>query len=122
MKLNQLERGIYKIRRATDGGRFASNEAPSILRVTGAGDSLRYYIDADLLGQKPSEMNMNEYEVVSKYDGTPTLGNCTITLTFADASGDKFEFTTRDAWGLRNIFDAIPWLQKPFGYVARKRK
>ncbi|HCM75777.1 MAG TPA: hypothetical protein DIS90_05320, partial [Cytophagales bacterium] len=89
----------------------------------GHGDSRRYFFDHDTFGQKPNDMEqLEEYEVVSKYQGTPQVSHPEIKLSFKDASGDRFEFRVLDAWGLRNVFEHLSWLQKPFGYVKRKSR
>lgn len=125
MKMHELSPGIYKIRKRDYNMPFGAkrsrpqNFQVHLLRVIGNGDKKRYFIDHDQMGQLPSEFN-EEYEVLSKYDGQPQVGNCTITLKFADASGEQFEFVVRDVWTLRSIFDSMPWLHKPFGYLKRR--
>jgi hypothetical protein len=127
MKVHELSPGIYKIRKRDYNMPFGArrsnsqNHAVHLLRVVGHGEKKRYYIDHDQMGESPSRFN-DDYEVVSKYDGPPQVGNCTITLKFSDSSGEKFEFVVRDVWTLRGIFDSMPWLHKPFGYLRRKNK
>ena len=125
--MEKLEPGIYKIRKrdyvtpfgAKHVRQSMNGHAVHLLRVTGVGDTLRYFIDHNPVGQHPSEIN-EDYEVLSKYEGQPQVGNCIITIKFSDAAGERFEFSVRDAWSLRNIFDSMSWLKKPFGYVPRK--
>ena len=125
MKVHELSPGIYKIRKRDYNMPFGAKRPRSqnfpvhLLRVVGNGDKKRYFIDHDQLGQHPSEFN-DEYEVLSKYDGQPQVGNGTITLKFADAAGEQFEFVVRDVWTLRGIFDSMPWRHTPFGYLRRK--
>ncbi|HEX5170963.1 MAG TPA: hypothetical protein VFW11_17430 [Cyclobacteriaceae bacterium] len=125
MKIHELTPGIYKIRKRDYTMPFGArrlrsqNHPVHLLRVMGSGDKKRYYIDHDQLGQHPTEFG-DEYDVLSKYDGQPQVGNCTVTLKFADASGEQFEFVIHDAWSLRAVFDSMPWLHKPFGYLRRK--
>lgn len=126
--MKNLLPGLYKIRKqdyVTPYGakhvRLSNRNHPvRLLRVTGAGEKLRYYIDHDTVGVHPNDL-MEDYEVIGKYEPYPQVGNCLITLSFADSSGEHFEFTVRDAWTLRGIFDSMPWLKKPFGYLPRKK-
>lgn len=127
MKMKELDQGFYKIRRRDYNMPFGAKHARSqnhpvhILRVSGYGERKRYHIDNDIQGIHPSAIN-EDYEVLSKYDGMPQVGNVTVTLAFADSSGERFQFVVRDAWSLRALFDAMPWLHKPFGYLRRKQK
>lgn len=123
MKMNELEPGMYKIQKATNGSvRPLRREMRTVhlLRVTGYGEKRLYFIDDDIYGEHPHRV-ANEYEVISKYDGVPQVGKARITIAFVDASGDEFTFTMSNAWSLRNVFDAMPWLKKAFGYVPRRK-
>lgn len=125
--MRQLEPGWYKVRRQQYNAYGSKHPRKNdniieILRVVGVGDRCRYYLDNDTFGAHPKEMEfLDYYEVVSKYDGEPTISNCSISLSFQDASGTQFVFSAKDVWVLRNLFEFIPWLKKPFGYVPRKK-
>ncbi|HEY5690384.1 MAG TPA: hypothetical protein VIS49_02920 [Cyclobacteriaceae bacterium] len=130
MKIKELSPGIYKVKRKayTQYGAKHSRinyNSVQLLTVVGVGDSRRYYFDHDTLGQKPGEMEgmegMDEYEIISKYDHVPQVCQPRIKISFKDGAGDKFEFGVIDAWGLRNVFEKMEWLQKPFGFVKRKK-
>ncbi|HEY8933828.1 MAG TPA: hypothetical protein VIM65_01350 [Cyclobacteriaceae bacterium] len=125
MKMNELTPGYYKIQRKQAfniGKRGTNNNTVHILRVEGVGEKCKYFIDHTLFGEHPSKMAFAEdYEVISRYDREPVIQNCAITLSFSDSSGQKFEFRVVDAWALRNVFLALTWLQKPFGFVRRRR-
>jgi hypothetical protein len=128
MKIDELTPGVYKIRKQAYipyGAKFARpNSNPiHLLRVEGVGEQRKYFLDDDILGQHPHNMEaVGNYEILSKYDGDPQIGNCRITISFADTAGQKFEFMVRDTWSLRHLFDAMPWLKKPFGYVTSRSK
>ncbi len=128
MRIDELSPGIYKIRKEAyipSGAKFARpNTNPiHLLRVAGAGAQRKYYLDDDIIGQHPHEMDvLGNYEILSRYDGEPQVGNCRITISFADASGQKFEFVVRDTWSLRYLLDAMPWLKKPFGYGPNRSR
>jgi hypothetical protein len=124
MNIKELFPGLYKIRKREYTSvklarRSGSSHHVHLLRVTGAGERLRYYIDHDQEGIHPSQLP-EDYEVLSKYDGPPQIGNCYITISFADSAGEQFTFSVKDTWALRSIFDAMPWLKKPFGYSPRR--
>lgn len=125
MKFSDLTPGLYKIRRKEYGGgrksRSKTNEA-HLLRVTGRGDSLTYYIDHDTIGQHPRNMNdlTEDYEVIAKIDGMPQIHNCRITVSFTDSAGDSYTWTVTNAWLLRDIFDTHTWLKQPFGFEPRR--
>ena len=127
MKMNELTQGIYKIRQKSTvsfknkRGKSFKNEI-HLLRVTGAGEKRRYFIDHDTLGDTPRTTDFEQdYEVVSKYAIAPEVNKAQITISFSDGNGDSFEFTVYDAWRLRHIFEEMPWLQKGFGYEPRKK-
>lgn len=124
MNLKELSPGIYKIRKKqySPGKRSRANTSPvHLLRVEGYGETLKYYMDHDTMGDHPREMNiLDDYEVVSRYDGIPQVNSARITISWVDGSGDRFEWQMTSAWVLRSVLDALPWLKKPFGYVARK--
>lgn len=129
MKLTELNPGIYKIRKKDYRTPFGAKSSRTrfktevhILRVTGAGQSLRYFVDHDVIGHHPSKMNgfAGEYEVVSRFDGDPSVFNCSITMQFTDGGGDVHTYTVTDMWALRNVLDAMPWLKKPFGYTPNR--
>lgn len=126
MKMDNLEPGTYKIRKKDYNVppgmkiyRTMQTNAVHLLRVTGHGDKKRYFLDHDTYGIHPTELN-DAYEVISKYSGEPQIGNTYLTISFADAAGEKFEFKVKDVWSLRNLFETMPWLKKPFGYIKRK--
>lgn len=127
MKMTDLSPGWYKVRPQEYNAygakhRRKNNNVIEILRVIGVGDNKRYYLDHDTVGAHPRDMtSLGNYEIVSKYDGEPTISKCRISISFQDASGTEFVFSVTDVWGLRNLFEFIPWLKKPFGYVPRKR-
>ena len=125
MKIKELNPGIYKIRREVYvpyGAKrpVANHNTIHLLTVTGHGQNRRYYFDHDTFGQKPEDC-MEDYEVISRYESVPQVLSPRITLSFKDASGHEFEFRLMDAWGLRNVFEKMTWLQKPFGFVRRKK-
>lgn len=127
MKIKELSPGIYKIRKEVYvpyGAKrpVSNNNTIQLLTVVGMGQARRYYFDQDTLGQKPEEVeDMEGYEILSKYESTPQVNHQSISLSFRDGAGDKFEFRVTDAWGLRNMFEQLKWLQVPFGYVRRKK-
>ena len=127
MKMKELYPGVHKVRKSVYvpfGAKrpVANTNSIQLLTVTGYGEGRRYFFNHDTIGQKPAEMDLLEdYEIISKYEGLPQVQNPEIRLSFKDAGGDKFEFKVHDAWGLRNIFDHLKWLQKPFGFVKRKK-
>ena len=128
MKIKELAPGLYKIRRenyAPFGAKHSRSNSNTVqlLRVTGVGEKRRYFIDHDTNGQHPNEMNeLTGYEILSRYEQDPQIGNCKITLSFVDAGGQEFFWTVRDTWALRNVLESISWLKKPFGYVPRRKR
>ena len=129
MKINELTPGLYKVKKKDY---YASGVKPSrtrfkteihLLRVTRSGGKLLYFLDHSTYGQHPSEMNFSEdYEVISKFSGDPQVLKGSITLSFQDANGDEYNFTVLTAWGLRDIFESMPWLKKPFDFLPRKQR
>jgi len=128
MKINELSPGIYKIRRQAYvpyGAKHPrdNNNTIRLLTVVGTGANRKYHIDHDTFGQHPHEIyDMEHYEVISKYESIPQVNNQSITISFKDGAGDKFEFRVVDAWTLGNLFQHFTWLQKPFGYLKRKKR
>ena len=128
MKIKELSPGIYKIRRQAYvpyGAKHPrdNNNTIRVLTVVGTGANRKYHIDHDTFGQPPEEMyDMEDFEVISKYESTPQVNNQSITISFKDGAGDKFEFRVVDAWTLGNLFQHFTWLQKPFGYFKRKKR
>ena len=126
MKMNELMPGIYKIREKAVSignrrGRSFKNQI-HLLRVTGTGQKRRYFVDHDTLGDSPRTTDFEQdYEMVNRYPTAPEVNKAQITISFSDGNGDFFEFTMYDAWRLRHIFEEMPWLQKGFGYEARKK-
>lgn len=127
MKIKELSPGIYKVKRRAYmqyGAKHSrvNYNAVQLLTVVGSGQGRRYFFDHDTVGQKPNEMEgIDEYEIISKYDYVPQVCHPRIKISFKDGAGDKFEFGVIDAWGLRNVFEKLEWLQKPFGFVKRKK-
>lgn len=129
MKMNELTPGIYKIREKETLTTFGNKRGRQfqsrvhLLRVTGAGQKRKYYIDHDTLGENPGSVDFEgDYEVVSRYDNVPEVNRAEIVLSFSDGTGDHFTFTVLDAWRLRSLFEEMPWLQKGFGYERRHKK
>lgn len=91
-----------------------------LLTVRSHGQSRRYYIDHDTIGQTP-ESCMEDYEILSRYESVPQVVHPEIIIRFRDGSGEQFAFRVCDAWGLRNVFEHFSWLQKPFGFAKRKK-
>jgi hypothetical protein len=122
MNIKELTPGVYKICEIDSSypGGSKDNATVHLLRVTG--ERMLYFIDHDTLGQHPSKMDFTEYEVLSRYNSVPQVEKCEITISFSDEAGQRFEFTVKDLWTLRSVFDAMPWLKDPFGYVPRKRR
>ena len=128
MKIKELSPGIYKIRRKSYvpyGAKHPrdNNNTIRLLTVVGTGANRKYHIDHDTFGQHPEEMyDMEDFEVISRYESIPQVNNQSITISFKDGSGDQFEFRVVDAWTLGNLFRHFTWLQKPFGYFKRKKR
>ncbi len=128
MKIKELEPGIYKIRKEAYvpyGAKrpIGNYNSIQLLTVVGTGQYRRYYFDQDTLGQKPEDIEgMDNFEIISKYEPIPQVNNQSLSLSFKDGAGDQFEFRVSDAWGLKNLFEKFTWLQKPFGYVRRKKR
>lgn len=128
MKMEALGPGLYKIRKKEyqSGGNKAGRKNVNtihMLTVRGVGDGLRYHIDHDPFGVHPRTMHhLDDYEVLSRYDGPPQIDHCLITLTFTDAAGDTFNFQVKSLWTLRAVMESMEFLKKPFDFVVRKRK
>jgi hypothetical protein len=126
MKIKELNEGVYKVRKENYvpyGAKHprSNNNTIQILRVTGVGQSRLYFLDHDTFGRHPDQMaDVDRFEVLSRYDGDPQISNCKINIQFTDASGEAFEFTVRDAWSLKSVFESMPWLKRPFGYIKLK--
>lgn len=125
----KLQPGYYKIRKRDYQADLLKkhdrkNANPvRLLRVVGIGDKQKLFIDQDTIGRLTIEFpDLAEYEVVSKYEREPQIGNVHFIISFADASGERFNFMVKDAWSLRAVFDANPWLKEPFNYKPEKRK
>lgn len=126
MKVSELQPGIYKIRKKEYApprrGKGNGNTA-HLLRVQGHGEKQKYFIDHDSFGAHPRDMSdLDQYEVVSKYDQVPQVMRPRITILWVDGSGDEYTWQVTNAWSLRGIFDAMPWIKDAFGYVAKRRK
>lgn len=122
----KLEPGYYKVQRE-DKSLFKTKKnrdnphAIHLLKVEGTGENQKYYIDGATVDYlRPADLK--EYDIISKYPQEPVIGNGYITVSFSDQSGEKFSFSVKTAWGLRDIFDKYPFLKKPFMYESRKKK
>lgn len=128
MNIQELTPGVYKIILREDMAegsraiRSSGRRKAHLLRVSGTGSQRRYFIDHDPFGSHPDKIEyLEDYEVIRRYVGSPSIQKARITITFADEDNDTFSFTLGDAWVLRNLFESIPWLKKPFGYSPRKK-
>jgi hypothetical protein len=65
---------------------------------------------------------MNLHEILEKYKNGPVIGNGLIVLKFKDAAGEELEFKVTDISHMKFLFEQVPWLQKPFGYLRRKNR
>ena len=129
MKIRELTPGLYKIRRQVPvpfgaKHRRMNVNAVQLLRVQGAGEHRLYFIDHETYGQRPEDVEgLDQFEIMSKYEGDPQIANCRITIHFTDSSGQSFSFSVGDAWSLRGMFESLAWLKRPFGFLeAKKRK
>lgn len=122
MKLSEIPPGIYKVQKLDNVSPNAPKRPRSspnkvqLLRVTGSRD---YFLDHDLFGEHPDQLN-DQYEIIEKYDPEPQIGNGLMIMKFKDAAGEEFEFKIKDIKHMKYIFEQMPWLKKPFGYVRRK--
>lgn len=119
MKVSELTPGIYKIRarnrRFTFRGETSSGYSVHVLRVVGVGAQCRYYIDHDLKGCHPANMDFaKHYQIISRYQTLPEVNRAQLLVSFADQQGDKFTFIVNDAWRLGAVLESMPWLKAGF--------
>jgi hypothetical protein len=124
MKISELSPGIYKLRRKEDpDGRRRIGDEIVILRITGSGVDRRYFVNQDTFGEEPGRTDFDRYfEVMIKYNGAPMVCKRQIKLQFKDSAGDHFELVVESIDELKKLFEAIPWLKVPFGYVPNKSR
>ncbi len=124
MKISELQPGIYKIRRKEDpdGHRRIGDEI-LLLRVTGMGAERKYFVNHDTSGEEPGRTDFDRYfEVIHRYEKAPMVCKQEIRLQFRDTAGDCFEFAVESTEELKRLFNEIPWLKEPFGYVPNKSR
>ncbi|MFM7858127.1 MAG: hypothetical protein ACKO96_40970, partial [Flammeovirgaceae bacterium] len=84
-------------------------------RVVDKGKAQKYYFGASIKGFHPSKIeNINEFEVISKYDKKPDLKNCAITLSFTDQEGSSFSIPLKEVSEVAKVFVALPWIKRYF--------
>ena len=125
MNIDELTPGMYKIRAKPDL-MSRSRRLPQpmmILRISEKGSQRKYYVNHDTHGEEPGRTNFNEeFELISKYNTVPQINKPKISLVFKDAAGDPFVFTVSSVDEVRKIFEDMPWLKEPFGYVPNRSR
>lgn len=122
----KLEVGIYKVQRKDYSEPYGkkhprpNSNSMHLLTVKKQGNELLCYLDHSMQAEPPERFE--DYEIVSRCVKEPIISKCKITLSFSDGAGDQFEWHMQDMWVLKNVLDENRWLQKPFGYVSRKKK
>lgn len=125
-KVSELGPGIYKVRIQQAPPLIAlSRNWPSptahILTIKGHGESRTYQLDDQLpTTRKYFIIDEHEFEIVRKLS-EPVFNMASIHLTWEDQEGDRFAFSTRDAWTLKQLFEDFPFLTKPFNYRSKRR-
>src|SRR6478736_2469751 len=127
MKVSELGPGIYKVRvhqppPLLKGSRSWPVPTAHILTIKGHGESRTYQLDDQLPAtRKYFLIDEHEFQVVRKLTD-PVFNMASIHLTWEDEEGDRFAFSTRDAWTLRQLFDDFPFLTRPFNYRPKRGK
>jgi hypothetical protein len=127
MSLLDLSAGYYKIAERESialGAGGVKIKRVHILRVQRYGNHMTFFIDNDVFGRSPSQLENfdTEYELIEKFVGEPQIHDCQITITFHDHARNKYLWTVKDAWALRHLFDTLKWLQKPFNFLPNRSR
>ncbi|MEP2668834.1 MAG: hypothetical protein ABJH04_07560 [Cyclobacteriaceae bacterium] len=121
----KLEPGVFRVQKKDYSTPYGSKRSrPNsntvhILRVIQGKGRLVCYLDHELVERSTEEVE--EYEILSKFEGDPKIGRCRITLSFYDSVGIKYEWSVSDLWQLKNILMELSWLRKPFGYIPKRK-
>ncbi len=109
MNIKELKPGHYKIRKNDEKDSFR------LLRVVDNGKAQKMYFGASIKGYHPNKIsNLNEFEVVSKFEGKPKIVNSKIILSFQDSTGSTFNIPLENVSEVSKVFTALPWLKKHF--------
>ena len=109
MNIKDLKPGYYKIRKNNETGSFR------LLRVVDKGKAQKMYFGASIKGYHPDKIsNLDEFEVISKFEGKPQVAESKITLSFQDSAGSVFNIPLEDVSEVSKVFTALPWLKKHF--------
>lgn len=126
MKMKELTPGYYKIQKRYyqySGRRKQNNNTIHLLRVEGYGEQIKYFIDNDLQGFNTKEVeDFEEFEMLTKLNGPPEVRNARITISFMDETGTEYGWSMVGSWTLRALFEELPWLKKPFGFIPHRSR